>query len=206
MFAYGKQIDMNTPDEESAALQKAIGDRIRKLRIGKEWSLDKLADITGLSKSYLSQIENCEKNPPIGTLTKIAYGLSVDTVYLITGENRRALEPIRLSHVKSGEGRPILHRAAPFGYAYESVNYKKSDRLMDAYIVTMGPELPDEPFIHEGQEVVFALKGRFVFIYDGEEILVEPGDCLSFDSSRPHYSYSLDGKPARILVVFSAHK
>jgi transcriptional regulator with XRE-family HTH domain len=197
---------MNDPDKDSAALQKAIGDRIRKLRSDKEWSLDKLADITGLSKSYLSQIENCEKNPPIGTLTKIAYGLGVDVIYLITGENQRALAPTSLSHIKAGEGRQILHRAAPFGYIYESINYKKSDRLMDAYIVTMGPELPDHPFIHEGQEVVFALEGRFIFIYDGEEMLVEPGDCISFDSNRSHYSYSLDGKPARILVVFSAQK
>lgn len=197
---------MKNPDEDSVALQKAIGDRIRKLRSDKTWSLDKLSDTTGLSKSYLSQIENCEKNPPIGTLTKIAYGLGVDVVYLITGENLRAVKPTNLSHVKAGEGKPIRHRAAPFGYIYESVNYKKSDCLMDAYIVTMGPELPDDPFIHEGQEIVYALEGRFIFIYDGEEMLVEPGDCISFDSNRPHYSYSLDGKPARILVVFSAHK
>jgi transcriptional regulator with XRE-family HTH domain len=194
------------PIKDSAMIRKAIGDRIRKLRTDLEWSLDKLAEITGLSKGYLSQIENCEKNPPIGTLTKIAYGLNVDVVYLITGENQRSAEPIRFSHVKAGEGRPILHRAAPFGYEYESVNFHKTNRLMDAYIVSMDPELPEHPFIHEGQEVVYALEGRFVFIYDGRETIVEPGDCLSFDSSLPHYSYSLDGKPARVLVVFTAQK
>lgn len=197
---------MNDIEKELIALQKAIGDRIHNLRIDRNWSLDKLADITGLSKSYLSQIENCEKNPPIGTLTKIAYGLGVDVVFLITGENRKAAEPTSLSHVKFGKGKPIQHDAAPSGYVYESVNFKKSDRLMDAYIVTMGTELPNEPFIHEGQEIVLALEGRFIFIYDGQEVLVEPGDCLNFDSNRPHYSYSLDGKPARILVVFSSRK
>jgi len=53
---------------------------------------------------------------------------------------------------------------------------------------------------------VFALQGRFIFIYGGKEMLVEPGDCLNFDSNTPHYSYSLDEKPARILVVFSSRK
>jgi transcriptional regulator with XRE-family HTH domain len=195
---------MNEVEQQGIALQKSISDRIRKLRLGKKWSLDKLADITGLSKSYLSQIENGEKNPPIGTLTKIAFGLSVDVIYLITGEERQATNHTKCSIVRANEQKTINHTAAPPGYIYQSISYKKADRVMDAYIITMGPEPPKEPLMHDGQELVYNLEGSFEFNYDGQKIIVEPGDCLCIDSNRPHFSRSINGQPARVLVVFSA--
>lgn len=195
---------MNEVEQHSIALQKAISDRIRKLRRQKKWPLDKLADITGLSKSYLSQIENNEKNPPIGTLTKIAFGLGVDVIYLITGEDRQTATPIKCSIVRANERRPIHHRGAPPGHKYESISYNKADRVMDAYIITIGPEPPNEPMIHDGQEIAFSLEGKYEFDYDGQKMVLRPGDCLFFDSSRPHYSRSIGGEPARALVVFSA--
>lgn len=189
-------------EQQGRALQKAIRDRIRNLRIQKGWSLDKLSEITGLSKSYLSQIENGEKNPPISTLTKIAFGLGEDIAWLITGE-RRDSEPAKLSIVRAHERQPIIHPNAPAGYAYESVSYRKADRSMDAYIVTLGPELPADPLNHEGQELTFALEGRHEFLYDQQSMIVEPGDCLYFDSDRPHAARSLDNRRARVLVVFN---
>lgn len=193
---------MDSAEKEGQALQRAISDRIRNLRVKKNWSLDKLADVTGLSKSYLSQIENCEKNPPISTLTKIAFGLGEDVIRLITGQGRVSDRP-KFSIVKSDERQPVIHRGAPSGYIYESITYKKPDRSMDAYIVTVGSELPKEPLNHEGQELVFALGGKLEFIYDGHSTLVETGDCIYFDSDRPHFSRTLEGRTAQVLVVFS---
>jgi transcriptional regulator with XRE-family HTH domain len=195
---------MDEAEKQGIALQRAISDRIRKLRREKGWPLDKLAGIAGLSKGYLSQIENGEKNPPIGTLTKIAFGLGVDVIYLITGENRRTTDPSKCSIIRANQRKPIIHRGAPRGYRYESITYNKTDRLMDAYIITVGPEPPKEPLRHEGQEIVFALEGRHEFNYDDRKIEVGPGDCLCFDSDRPHFSRSLGSKAARVLVVFSA--
>ncbi len=195
---------MDEAAQQGIALQRAISDRIRKLRRENGWPLDKLAGVAGLSKGYLSQIENGEKNPPIGTLTKIAFGLGVDVVYLITGENRQTTDPAKCSIVRANQRRPIIHRGAPLGYRYESISYNKIDRLMDAYIITVGPEPPKEPLMHQGQEIAYTLEGRYEFNYDGRKIDVEPGDCLCFDSDRPHFSRRLGGQAARVLVVFSA--
>jgi transcriptional regulator with XRE-family HTH domain len=195
---------MDKAEQQGIELQRAISDRIRKLRIEKGWPLGRLADIAGLSKGYLSQIENSEKNPPIGTLTKIAFGLGVDVIYLISGENRQVADPAKCSIVRADQRRLIIHRGAPSGYRYESITYNKTDRQMDAYIITVGPQPPKEPLMHEGQEIVFTLEGRHEFNYDGRKIEVGPGDCLCFDSDRPHFSRSLGNQPARVLVVFSA--
>lgn len=193
---------MDEAERQGEELQMAIAARIRSLRLARNWSLDKLAQVTGLSKGYLSQIENCEKNPPVNTLTKIAFGLGADVLSLITGEEKRKDRP-KFSLVKAGDRRKISDRYLPAEYTYESVNYRKPDRTMDAYIVTVGPEFPAEPFVHGGQELAFALDGRQEFIYDGQKTVLEPGDCICFDSNRPHFSRSLGAKSARILVVFS---
>jgi transcriptional regulator with XRE-family HTH domain len=103
--------NMNDAEKEGQTLQKAITNRIRELRSKKNWSLDKLGNVTGLSKGYLSQIENCEKNPPISPLTKIAFGLGEDVFVLITREPKAARHP-KFSIVRAAERKPIIHRGA----------------------------------------------------------------------------------------------
>ncbi len=157
--------------------------------------------MTGLSKSYLSQIENCEKTPTIPTLLKIAYALKVNVQALLGDEPSRQ-ERCRLSIVTPAERRPIIRPGTPLGYDYMSLTHKKSDRVMDGYLLTAGFEIPPEPLQHEGQELVYMLEGTQEFIYDGKAHVVTQGDCLYFDSDRPHMSRSLGDRPARFLVVF----
>jgi len=191
---------MNDVERESREVEEVIAKRIRTLRLAKSWTLEKLADVTGLSKSYLSQIENREKTPTISTLIKIAHALGENVRSFWNAEDD-AKKASKLSIVRADERRAIL---APdtSGYAYESITYKKPDRLMDGYIITLGPDLPKKPMMHEGQELVFILDGRKEFIYDGQSHIVEAGDCLYFDSDRPHLGRNLDNKPVRFLAVF----
>lgn len=74
---------------------------------------------------------------------------------------------------------------------------------MDAYLVTVGPDFPPEPFVHEGQEVVYVLEGTQEFIYDGKTYFIEEGDCFSFDSDKPHFSRTVGKKLGKLLVVLA---
>lgn len=51
---------------------------IRKIRIEKGYTLDKLAKLSGLSKGHLSKIERGETRPTIDTLAIIALALKVE--------------------------------------------------------------------------------------------------------------------------------
>lgn len=166
---------------------------------------DDLAKKTGFAKSYLSQIETLKREPPISTLAKIAYVMGVDVFYLLTGEVQQQPEQ-SITIVKPSERRIAPRPFERFGYTYESINHKKADRLMDAYIVTTGLDFPPEPMAHEGQELVFVLDGKQEFFYDGRVYLVEKGDCYYYDSNKPHYSRSLGKKPGKLLVVFTSKK
>ena len=204
MFANSKHIVImsqikNKKKEQS--LEKAIAKRIRAKRLEKGWTLDQLAKTTGLSKGYLSQIENDDKTPTIGTLTKIAFGLGLNAVALMTGEEPRPKQE-KFCLIKSGERQPITHPGAAPDSIYESFSFNKSNRIMDSYIVTVSKEFSPKPLMHQGQEVAFVLEGKSEFYYDGQTYILEAGDAMYFDSDRPHMTRSIGPEQAKVLVVF----
>jgi len=188
-------------DEKGRALEKAIANRVRAKRLEHNWTLDQLAKATGLSKGYLSQIENEDKTPTLGTLTKIAFGLGIDAVSLITGEETKRKQE-KFSLVRAGERRPITHTGAAPDSVYEAFSFNKSNRFMDPYIVTVSKQFCPKPLMHEGQELAFTLEGTNEFYYDGQTYIAQTGDAMYFDSDRPHMVRSIGPKPAKVLVVF----
>ena len=196
---------MKIPEQKARDICSGIGKRMRAIRHAKRLTLDELANRTGFAKSYISQIETLKREPPISTLTKIAYVLGVDVFFLISGESRQSDEQF-IAIVKASERKVIPRQSGSPAYVYEPINDKKFDRLMDGYIVTVGPEFPKDPLVHEGQEITYVLEGKHEFVYDGKTYLLEKGDCYCFESMKPHYGRSLSDKPAKLLVVFSSKK
>lgn len=69
-------------------MANVLGEKIRDLRKEKKLTLDKLAELTGSSKSYIWELEN--KNPPRPSaekLSKIAEQLEVTMEYLLDEKN-----------------------------------------------------------------------------------------------------------------------
>src|ERR1700694_3568404 len=65
-------------------MTSSLGDKIRKHRREKGYSLDKLAKLTDSSKSYLWELENRDTRKPSGeNVTRVAEALSVTTDYLL---------------------------------------------------------------------------------------------------------------------------
>lgn len=74
-------------------MSRKVGEQIRKLRLDKKLTLDKLAEDAGLSKSYLWELEN--KNPPRPSAEKLAglakaLGVTVD--YFMGTDTEQNLE------------------------------------------------------------------------------------------------------------------
>ena len=62
----------------------SLGEKIRHHRQEKGYSLDKLAELTESSKSYIWELENRDtRKPSAEKLTRIAQALSVTTDYLL---------------------------------------------------------------------------------------------------------------------------
>lgn len=58
-------------------INSIIAENLKTLRTERNLSLGQLAELSGISKVMLSQIEKGDTNPTINTLWKIAKGLKV---------------------------------------------------------------------------------------------------------------------------------
>jgi transcriptional regulator with XRE-family HTH domain len=65
----------------------SVGDRIREIREELGLTLDKLADKTGISKGFLSDVETGKRDISSEYLLKIADAVGASLDYLLRGEN-----------------------------------------------------------------------------------------------------------------------
>ncbi|OMF35957.1 hypothetical protein BK133_09725 [Paenibacillus sp. FSL H8-0548] len=90
-----------------------IGERIKSLREKKGYSITKLADLAGVSKSYLSYIErNMQNNPSLQVMAKIAAPLDSNIEYLLGEEH---LPKIHADETLDEEWRSIIKEAVEEG-------------------------------------------------------------------------------------------
>jgi transcriptional regulator with XRE-family HTH domain len=68
-----------------------LGERIRDERRRRRLTLEKLSQKTGLSKSFLSQVERGLAQPSVSSLKKIAFQFGISVVNLFTKRIHSAL-------------------------------------------------------------------------------------------------------------------
>jgi transcriptional regulator with XRE-family HTH domain len=71
----------------------SVGERIKKRRNELGWTQDALAQKAGISKSFLSDLENGKRNVGADTLYDIARALSLSLDYLMSGREGEAEPP-----------------------------------------------------------------------------------------------------------------
>ncbi len=196
---------MDGTEREKDDVLKGIASKIKHLRRRQGLSVNTLAERTGFAKSYLSQIENCKREPAIGTLVTIARALGVSVFSLIDGEKSIDDEESLLV-VKPLERRRVTIPFQSADTVYESINYRAKDKAMDAYVLTPGFEFPTEAWPHEGQELVYVLEGRQELVYNGRSYVLNEGDACYFDAGKRHYARSIGDKLSKNLVVYTTKK
>ena len=69
------------------AINRDLGSRVRHLRTARGWSLESLANASGVSRSMLSQIEREQANPTLAVTLRIAraFGLSLGELLEMPG-------------------------------------------------------------------------------------------------------------------------
>ncbi len=178
-----------------------LGSHVRKLRNQRNLTLQDLADLTGLSKPNLSQIENNFVTPPIATLLKIATALGVPIGYFFqdSPQQRSMIVVRKEDRYGVAKGPHISH----IGYQYEPLAYPKIDKSMEPFIVVMEERQASDIVFnnHRGEEFLYVLDGTLEFRYgEDDSVILKEGDSLYFDSIIPHGYRGIDG-PAKTLVV-----
>ncbi|MFE7107872.1 cupin domain-containing protein [Streptomyces sp. NPDC057575] len=186
--------DERAPDTSESSAGEGIGKFLRRERLERGFTLEKLAEKTGLSRSYLSNVERDVNSPTINTLRTIvdALGTTLSRLFHTIERERRVLT--------RPEERVELTRAGVEGVTYTLLNPKHGGKLeMMMLEVAPGASSGTNPHTHGGEEVGLLLSGELDYWVDGVHHRLQPGDCVSFDSSLPH-RYSNPGNVPAVCV------
>lgn len=188
--------------------QGIITKKLKALRKNNNISLSELADKTGLTKGYLSRIENSENPPPISTLGKIASALGADVTDLFP----KTEEPSPNQELVISRKQERVHtngRGASYGYNYQNLALEKKGKNMEPFIVSVGFDHPvniETDFCHQGEEFIYVLEGTMEFFFKGGSYILEAGDSAYFDADVPHSGRSVGDTKARLLIVIYSYK
>jgi len=199
----GEEMHKTLADADTAErfiTEKHLGDRIRRLRLKKSMGLVELGRHTGLSASFLSQLETGRVVPTLRNLARIAVVFSKDLSYFFENEP----SPVFRVHRKKDRVRMPQTGTEPPTYTFESLGYMVTDRHMDPYFAEFVP-LPEqvEPrsHMHAGFEFLYMLAGELLLRHGEQEARLGPGDAVYFDAGTPH-SYRCAGiRSAETVIV-----
>jgi transcriptional regulator with XRE-family HTH domain len=198
----GQEIDASTA--ESVICEKKLGERIKRLRLKKSMGLVELGRHTGLSASFLSQLETGRVVPTLRNLARLAMVFSKDLSYFFETEPHtlfrihRKKERVRLP--QTGVDDPT--------YYFESLGYQVPDRQVDPYFAEFVPlkkNVEPKSHVHPGYEFLYMLEGELALRHGDQIANLEPGDAVYFDASTPH-SYRCAGKNAAKAIIVSMHQ
>ncbi|MCF0223127.1 MAG: helix-turn-helix transcriptional regulator [Fibrobacter sp.] len=175
---------------------KAVAERLKGLREVLEISVEEAAETCGITIEQYEKYETGTVDIPVGILQCMAKKYGIDLTVLISGN-----EPHMKSYflTKKDKGISVERRS---DYKYQSLAYGFSHRKADPFMVTArGDETEIHFNSHPGHEFDYLLEGRMKIVVDGKEMILEEGDCLYFDATKPHGMLALDGKNAKFLAI-----
>ena len=173
-----------------------LGRKIRDLRLRRGLTVQQLAEATGLSKGFVSQVENGRTSPSLATLQDLARSLETSVAYLVVEEDlvpyvvRRAERP-SMSVNGSGSRVEVM-----------SAQPRRNLELLHAELppgVSMGPKRQ----FHHGEEVVLCVEGRVSLSCGDHVVLLDAGDSCHFDGRVPHSIENAGLTTARLFIALT---
>ncbi len=178
-----------------------LAQRIRNLRLDKRLTLEQVASKTGLTRSWLSKVENFRVTPSLTSLGQIAAALDVPISQLMDGLDEKP----QILLVRSEDRKLVERNGDSSLLKYESLAHKREQRSMDPFLLTLpAGEDSREPTSQEGEEFLMVLSGQVDMKYGDETHQLRSGDCVYFDGKTPHCVGNPYGADAQVLCVFHA--
>jgi transcriptional regulator with XRE-family HTH domain len=156
-----------------------VGERVRGLRRGRGWTLEVLAERSGVSRAMISKLERGEKNPTLVVAAKVAEGLGVSLMQLVGIEERREV-------VVVPRDRRMVMRDPETGFERQLLSGGRGLEFIKN-VVPEGSTAGEFPPHRRGvEEYLLVEKGRLRVILGGEEYVLDEGDSAYFEADVRH--------------------
>jgi len=173
---------------------------IRRLRSGKNITLETLAEKAGVTKGFLSQVENMRALPSLPLLYVIAAALEVLPADLLHGTTGPSLHYV---HTKKNKGLAVAREYPESGFMYKALAAQKNMKLMEPFVLEIPAGAQRKSVSTCGDEFILLLDGNIDFYLGTEKITMANGDSLYFEGEIPHYPHNTSKGPAKLLVIYA---
>lgn len=183
------------------AITRHLGSRVKHLRAGRGWSLEALANASGVSRSMLSQIEREQANPTLAVTLRIAraFGLTLGELLELPGAASTV----------------TVIRADDHAYHYRSdkncrirtLSPLNLEKDVEFYEVRLQPggALRSSPHFEGTREFLTVQRGRLRVESAGDTEELNAGDSASYRADVPHALVNV-GKTEAVLFLIVIYR
>ncbi len=177
-----------------------IAANVKAIREQKKLTLDSAAELTGVSRSMLSQIEKGDVNPTVSVLWKIANGYKVSFTSLTesTHDEVTVIRQCEQTPLKEDDGRYLNYPIFAFD----------ERTLFETYRIVIKPfgGLSAQPHLSGSEEYITVFSGDVEIEVDGELFRLSEGDSIRFFADAPHAYRNTGSKSAELSMLIFYHK
>jgi transcriptional regulator with XRE-family HTH domain len=182
----------------SSDLTPIVGANLRRLRVRRGLSLERLSKACGVSRAMLSQVELGQSTPTINVVWKIASALGVPFSALISSKESSSVSVLRQEQAKvlaSRDGAFSSRALFPFD----------EPRRVEFYELRLAPHGTERAEAHPPgtiENLVVAQGSVSVELGERREAL-GPGDAIVFEADVPHAYSNATGTEAVMYLVMT---
>ena len=175
---------------------RQIAERLVGLRDALDLRPEDIASTCNIDLETYLGYESGEKDIPVSFLHQIAKHYGVELPALMFG-----YEPRMNSYFLTRKDKGVAVERTK-AYKYQSLAAGFANRKADPFMVTVEPSAPEAPFTHPGQEFNLVLEGSMHLRIGEKELVLNEGDSIIFDSTRPHGMKAIDRQVKFLAIIF----
>ena len=179
--------------ETDSTTTGGFGPLVRQLREARNWLIEDLAQKTGQTPDFVSQVEADQMSPPVGFIMRMAQAMEVDPGTFLSQEEQATIRDRR--------AQAYFQRTQ--NYSYTTLTPDAENSHLRVFMVTIDPYLAHKPvaYKHEGEEFIFVMNGELEFTLGTKVHVLKPGESIHFNSDVPHKLKNLSSETTQCLVV-----
>jgi transcriptional regulator with XRE-family HTH domain len=174
-----------------------LGKKIRDLRSRRGLTVQQLAAASGLSKGFISQVENDRTSPSLATLRDLARALDTSVAYLVVEDDHTPYV------VRRGQRPQMPMNGDGWHVEVLSAQPRRNLELLMAELPP-GSSASRDSRRHDGEECVLCVEGRITVTSGEHRLVLEAGDSCHFDGRAPHGLENSGTTMARVLIAVTA--
>lgn len=172
-----------------------IGERLKEIRNTRHLTLDEAAELTGVSKPMLGQIERGQSSPTINVLWKISTGLKIplsffcrqpETEYTVAGLSEKEM-------ITEEDGGMRAYPLFPFDPA----------RNVEVFYIEFdaGVQHDSVPHVEGVEEYIFLVQGALKMIIGGKEVVLQERQSIRFGADISHTYHNVSDEVCTVYNV-----